>query len=231
MQILSKRIEEYSKIFEIRVDNLIEYTNIVEAENIRLKKRTITNKLSRKEEEMAIISEISKAMVQGRPKDEMLQMVIEGIIRAEGADNALILTHDHDKKVLKGRLGFGKNAAKFCSKFSLFSSQTDSLISQAVTSKRQQAINSSTAPAADKKILAALNLESADIIPLTMNDMVSGVLIIGWKLSSFKGKEKDQETLMLFANQASLILGPSKESSRKKETKRRKRSLTPLDID
>ena len=135
------------------------------------------------------------------------------------------------RSVLKGRLGFGKNVAKFCSKFSLSISQTDSLISQAVSSKKQQAINSSTSPAADKEMLVDLNLESADIIPLTMNDMVSGVLMVGWKFSRFKMKEKDLKTRMLFADQASLILGPSKESSRKKGTRRRKRSTTPLDID
>jgi len=85
----------------------------------------------------------------------------------------------------------------------------------------------STSSVADKKILAALKLESADILPLTMNDVVSGVLIIGWKLSSFKGKEKDQETLMLFANQASLILGPSKKNSGKKETKKGEKKYDP----
>ena len=235
MQILAERLEEYSKIFEIRVDNLMAYTTMVEEEYVKLKKSTVSKKLSKKEEEMDILSEVSNAMISGRPTDEILQMLLEGIIRMEGADTAILLTADHEKSLIKGKMGLGKNASRFCSTFSLALTDDASTIVQAVLSGQRQCFEKpggdQLPSTPDQEILSELELASAYVIPLSIKEKTLGALMVAWDKAQAERPEEAIQTLLLFSNQASLILKTSAEGKQGKAEAKRKRSSLPLDLD
>lgn len=235
MQILAERLEEYCKIFEIRVDNLMAYTTMVEEEYAKLKKSTVSKKLSKKEEEMAILSEVSNAMISGRPQDEMIQMMLEGIIRIEGADSAILFLVDHEKSLIKGSTGLGKNAMEFCSAFSLPLTDDASIIVQSVLSGQRKFFEKPgdaqfpSSPA--QEILSELEVASAYVIPLLIKDKALGAIIVAWEEAQAEREEKELQTLLLFANQASLILKTSAEAKEEKAETKRKRSNLLLDLD
>jgi len=123
----------YKRTQSIRIENLVAYTEMVEDEYRKLKKNSTSRMLSRKEEEMSILTEISNAMVKGRPADELLLMVMEGIIRLEKA-NIIILFHiNQGNSILKARLGLGEKTASFCSGFSIPMDNASSLLIKTVS--------------------------------------------------------------------------------------------------
>ncbi len=235
MSVLGERLEEYSNIFEIRIDNLMAYTTMIEEQYSKLKKSSSSRTISKNQEEMSILMEISNAMVQGRPEEEVLLMVLEGIIRIVEAELAILFVVDHEQSVVKGKTGLGENAMRLCESFSLSMDDDTSIIVKAVNSGNRQFIagpaDAQGSALQDHGILSELEAASACIIPLSMQEKPLGAIMFAWK---DRQKEKDEETLQrlsLFANQASLILSASGENDEKKEKKGRKRSTLLLDLD
>ena len=237
VQTLAERLDEYSTIFEIRLDNLLDYTAMIEQECAKLKKSSTSKALSKKEEEMSILTEISTAMIKGRPQKEILQMVLEGLIRLEEVDKAIVFATNTEKSIIRGKLGLGENAAEFCSAFSMSLNKNLNLIVRAVQLGEKQVIKKheagtqqTTQPGDD--ILSELGVSSACIIPLSIREKNLGALMVAWKKAKTSWGEELFQTLSLFANQASLLLGMQEEGNHQKETvSNRKRSSLLLDID
>jgi hypothetical protein len=62
-----------------------------------------------------------------------------------------------------------------------------------------------------------------------LNDL--GAIIVAWEEAQAEREEKELRTLLLFANQASLVLETSAEGKEEKAETKRKRSSLPLDLD
>lgn len=235
MLILTDRLDEYSKIFEIRIDSLLAYTTMVEQECTELQRSTISKRLSRKEEEMSILTEISNAMIKGRPQDEILQMVLEGIIRTGEAVVAVIFIMEQEKSLIKGKIGLGKNAMQLCSSFSLSLDDDASLLVRSIRLGERHFVkmpgDGRFPSSPDQEILSELEVASALIFPLSIQDKALGALMVAWKTVQTAREDKTIQTLSLFANQASLILGTPNEIEERASRTEPKRSALLLDID
>ncbi len=234
MQILAERLEEYCRIFEIRIDNLMAYTTMVEEEYARIKK-SASKKLSRKEEEVSILAEISNAMVAGRPQNELLQMVLEGIIRIEQADSAVLFSIDYDKSSVRGSIGLGKNAMCFASTYFLnLGEESSAIVRAARTGERQFLLKTESGEeisTPDLELLVELESASAYVLPLLVQGKAKSVLLVAWDKPQAEKSEKELQTLLLFANQATLILGAHGQGEAAADRKKRKRSNLLLDLD
>ncbi len=231
IQTLSERLAEYGSIFEIKIENLVAYTEMVENEYQKLKKNNAARMLSRKEEEMSILTEISNAMVQGRPRQELLFMVLEGIIRVIKAAEIILFSLDQKNLKVKAPLGLGEHTSSFCSGFSISMNGNSSLIVKTIRDQEKHILRKSVKDEImndpDQKVLLDLELLHAQILPLSMHEKPLGAIMVGWKIEDPEVSEEILQTLSLFANQASLILG--QDSS--KVEKQKKRSSLLLDLD
>ncbi|MCP4717043.1 MAG: HDOD domain-containing protein [Deltaproteobacteria bacterium] len=234
-QLLAERLDEYCRIFEIRIDNLMAYTTMVEEEYARLKKSSTSKQISRKEEETSILSEVSKSMIQGRPPEEIHQMLLEGIIRIEGAEVAVLLTVDPSGERLCGKLGLGKQAMEFCAEASYALDDEDSALARAVSTKHWQFLDrpEEDGPPAGpvSELLGALQVASIYVFPLYMQEKSLGVFVVGWRTSQQIRQDSELQTLGLFANQAALVLGTAVAADQKKTKTKPRRSSLLLDLD
>ncbi len=234
MNVLADRLEEYCRIFEIKIDNLMTYTTLVEEEYARAKADR-QEQQSTTDEEVSILTEISNAMVAGRPQDEMLQMVLEGILRIERADAAVLFMVDYERSSLRGRLGLGTNAMYLASTYYLALDDQESVMVRAVVSGEKLFLHRPADPSAaatpDQELLTELSAATVCAYPLMTQQRAAGVLLIAWQQAKTDLQEADLQGLTLFANQALLVLGTGSDAGVQAAGKKRKRSSLLLDLD
>jgi len=235
IQVLAERLDEYSRIFEIRIENLMAYTTMVEEEYARLKKSTLAKDLSKQEEDLSIIAEISNALISGRPQDEILQMVMEGIIRIEGADVVFLSVVDHEHSMIRARFGLGRNVMEYSLGFSCSLQETKSIITQAIsageTRRYEKQRQGEDTGFVEDALLTRLGVNVACIVPLTMQQKKIGALILGWEADRPVRDENEMRIISMFANQASLVLGTMSAHDADRNKPKRKRSNLLLDLD
>ena len=180
---------------------------------------------------MSIMSEISNAVVRGRPQDEILQMVLEGIMRVTPAEETVLFMPDHDKGLLQAKMGFGQHAGAFCSDFSLRLSDEAGAVVGSLVDGKDKCLNGRQGASPDQIILKRLGVESVDIIALVLHERHWGVLVIGWASDRLTEQDKNLKTAHLFANQAALALGTAEKPAAADEQQETKRSRLLLDLD
>lgn len=235
LQILAERLEEYCRIFEIPIENLTAYTTMMQQEYERLKKSPESKTLSRKEEEVSILSEISNAMLSGQSEDDILQMVLEGVIRINGAGAAILFAVDREHAALRGRKGLGRSAAGITAAFAFSLSDAGSPIvralnaGQPITIARPEGGGLPAAP--EQEILAELGAGWAEAIPLRVKDSPVGLMLVAWEGERSGAHPPDHQSLSLFANQAALALSRIDQEEPAAEQPKKKRSSLLLDLD
>lgn len=230
-QALADRLEAYSRIFDIRIENLMAYTTMMEQECDRIKK-SADRQLRQRDDQMAILTEISQAMVAGQSQKAVLQMIVEGVMRSEEAAAAILFTRAGDHAALRGSLGLGKNAMYVAATYTVALPEAESSLADAVRSGAFRfARDGADLPLADRELLAELDVSCFCAIPLPGPDHAPGVILVAWDSARDEPDQASRQRLMLFANQAVLALRRDTAAKQDRTGTERKRSTLMLDVD
>lgn len=236
VQVLSERLEEYSRIFEIEVENIGDYSVEKAGETgVPQQKASLTAELPQKDFDVAVLSDISKAMLAGRPQNVIFQMVIEGILRLENADAVMLFLRDKTGKHLSGRMGMGKNAMGLCSVCKIPVISSGSVLARVFHSGRSEFLSAAPEPgdctAVEQTLFSELEVQSAWLIPLTSRREKMGMLFISWDHPQSPRTGKQMETIQLFANQIALAIVTSRDAEAEDSVTQSRRSRLQLDLD
>ncbi len=156
---------------------------------------------------LAILAEITRAILANDDINQTLSMVLEGIARTGRFDVAFLALLSAQRDRLLGRMGYGDGVREQLGRLSVPLSPGAGALAAAVLSREPQlaARGSSRLLAPPGMVPASLSVDSFVVHPLVVRGRAVGVLVAGRSAGSSVGPA-DLPLVELFCNQAALAL-------------------------
>ena len=155
--------------------------------------------------ELSLLHEIGQSM-HTLNLDEILELILQGVARGIGFDRARLYLLDEEKKQLVCKLAVGMEREKIQS-LSLSYDREDNVVSRAIMERRPFIVeDASKDPRVNRGLISFLHVKSFAAVPLLSRDKVLGGIAADNLISQQTITEKKLQSLMIFANQASLAL-------------------------
>ncbi len=155
--------------------------------------------------ELSLLREIGQSM-HTLNLDEILELILQGVVRGIGFDRARLYLLDEGKKQLICRLAVGIEKDRL-SALSLPYEKEDNIISRAISEGRPFIVEDAARdPRVNRDLIGFLGVKSLAAAPLLSRKKVLGGIAADNLISEAGITERKLQSLMIFANQAALAL-------------------------
>ena len=220
---LSERVKEIEETFQISLKELTHYTLLVEEENLRIASQLSRAPQSIQELLLSDIYRLGSRIVEGIEANVAFRLALEGILASTVCETAVLAMLE--KGDIIGKMGLGPDAEAIARDLRVPNEPDEGVLALTVIRKQPFNVIDVASPLYESILSpddpARLGLQSFATAPLSLRGEAVGLIIAGGRSIDRPIDDEQMQSILIFANLASLALEKALLGSRAPSASRR----------